>query len=153
MARRLIHEKRFKRVSFADGFFHGPALVVEFAAKARSAAVLLACKLAFHAPLISNEKALATLNIQVNAPIAVVEMGAPVQDAVSQQIQRHGVSERCPKRFNNVKGKRCTSVRRFVKKSNRRVKSDGVEASFRLGAQQGVSIGEDRIGRIVWRPP
>jgi hypothetical protein len=85
MARRLIHEKRFKRFCFADGFFHGPALVVEFAAKARPAAVLLACKLAFHAPLISNEKALATLNIQVNAPIAVVEMGAPVQDAVSQR--------------------------------------------------------------------
>jgi hypothetical protein len=77
MARRLIHEKRFKRVSFADGFFHGPALVVEFAAKARPAAVLLACKLAFHAPLISNEKALATLNIQVNAPLRLSKWARP----------------------------------------------------------------------------
>jgi hypothetical protein len=106
---------------------------VEFAAKARSAAVVLACKLPFHAPFIGDEKAFATFNIQVDATIAVLEVSAPVQDAVSQEIQGHGVSQRRAKRFDDIKSEGRTSVGRLVKKSDSWIQSDSMQASFRLG--------------------
>ena len=54
-----VHEKWFKRFTFADRFLNSPALVLKFTAKAGPAAVLLAGKLPFHSPLVGNKKALA----------------------------------------------------------------------------------------------
>ena len=93
MVARSIHEKRFERFVLADSFFHRTALVVQFAAKASSGAMLLARKLPLHSSLISDEKPLASFNIQVDAAIAVLEMGAWVKHSMSKEIQRHCVGQ------------------------------------------------------------
>src|SRR5271165_182309 len=101
----LVHQKWFKWLVFGDGFFHGPALVVELVAKARPAAVLLASKLAFHPALIRDKEALPPFEIQINASITILEMRVRVEYAMGQEIQCHSIGERRSKRLYNVKRK------------------------------------------------
>src|SRR5260370_19336243 len=140
MVMRAVHEKRLKRFPFVHGFFHSPTLVVQFTAKAGSAAVLLTGKFTFHPPLVSDKKAFASFNVQINTVVAVLEMRARVQDAVSQEIQSHSVCQRRAKWLDDVKREGGSPVCRLMKESDCGVESDRVKAGFSFGAQQSIGI-------------